>query len=134
MKSKTAIEVVMDFIQAINDHNVDQIYNLMPDDHIFIDGAGTRHEGKAGMKEGWQAYYDMFPDYKVEITDIIENDTIVGLFGFANATYKNIKDESNSNFWRIPAAWKGIVKNNKIKHWQVYCDYTDLHKIIERNQ
>jgi hypothetical protein len=35
----------------------------------------------------------------------------------------NLTNELNSNFWRIPASWKAIVENNKIKHWQVFCDY-----------
>ena len=128
----TNAEIVNSFIQAINDHDVDKIYNLMSDDHIFVDGYGDKHVGKNGMKEGWQQYYSMFPDYKVEITDITENESIIGLFGYANATYKNIKDERNSNFWRTPAAWKAIVEHKKIKYWQVFCDYTKLQAIIDR--
>ncbi len=128
----TNAEIVNSFIQAINDHDVDKIYNLMSDDHIFVDGYGDKHVGKNGMKEGWQQYYSMFPDYKVEITDITENESIIGLFGYANATYKNIKDERNSNFWRTPAAWKAIVEHKKIKYWQVFCDYTKLQAILDR--
>jgi hypothetical protein len=126
-------EIVNSFIQAINGHDVDKIYDLMSEDHIFIDGYGDKHVGKAGMKEGWKQYYEMFPDYKVEITDFLENDTIVGLFGSASATYKNIKDELNSNYWRTPAAWKAIVENKRIKYWQVFCDYTRLQTIIDKN-
>ena len=58
----------------------------------------------------------------------------IGLFGYVSATYKNLTNELNSNFWRIPASWKAIVENNKIKHWQVYCDYSSLFKIIEKNK
>jgi len=129
----TNAEIVNSFIQAINDHDVDKIYTLMSDDHIFVDGYGDKHVGKNGMKEGWQQYYSMFPDYKIEITDIIENESIIGLFGYANATYKNIKDERNSNLWRTTAAWKAIVEHKKIKYWQVFCDYTRLQAIIDKN-
>jgi ketosteroid isomerase-like protein len=127
-------EIVNRFVKAINNHDVNKIYDLMPEDHIFINGYGDEHIGKKGMKEGWQNYYKMFPDYLVEITDIVESDSIIGLFGFASATYKNIKDNSNSNYWRTPAAWKAIVENKRIKHWQVYCDYTRLQAIIGKNQ
>jgi len=85
------------------------------------------------MKEGWQKYYEIFPDYNVEITDILVDDSIIGLFGYASGTYMNLINNSNSNFWRIPASWKAIIENNKIKHWQVYCDYSNLLKIIEKN-
>ena len=57
----TNAEIVNSFIQAINDHDVDKIYTLMSDDHIFVDGYGDKHVGKNGMKEGWQQYYSMVP-------------------------------------------------------------------------
>jgi ketosteroid isomerase-like protein len=126
-------EIVNSFIKAINDHDVDKIYDLMSVDHIFVDGSGSKYVGNIGMKEGWQKYYEMFPDYIVEISDIVENDLIIGPFGYASGTYKNLINKSNSNFWRIPASWKAIVENNKIKYWQVYCDYSNLFKIIEKN-
>ena len=127
-------EVVYSFIAAINGHDTDRIYNLMSEDHVFIDGYGNRCKGRKEMKNGWIKYFEMFPDYLIEITDYAENETMSGLFGFAGATFKNKKNESNSNYWRIPAALKAIVKDGKIKYWQVFCDYSRLLKIIETNQ
>jgi ketosteroid isomerase-like protein len=132
MKSKKA--VVIRFVKAINDHDVNEIENLMSDDHIFIDATNHKTIGKTVMKEGWQAYYELFPDYKIEISDITENESVIGLFGYVNGTYKNLKNSLNSNFWRISASWKAVVENNKIKYWQVYCDYSDLFKIVEKNK
>ena len=122
------------FIKAINDHDVEKIYNLMSVDHTFIDGYGERYVGRKDMKEGWANYYKLFPDYYIEITDYTENTTMIGLFGYAGGTYKNIKDKSNSNYWRTPASWKAIVENGKIKYWQVFCDYNRLQAIIDKNQ
>ena len=126
--------IVIRFVKAINDHNVTEIVNLMSDDHNFIDAADHKSVGKKGMKEAWEGYYELFPDYQIEILDITENESIIGLFGYAKATYKNLTNKLNSNLWRIPASWKAIVENNKIKHWQVYCDYSDLFKIIDKNK
>lgn len=126
--------IVIRFVKAVNDHDVNEIVNLMSDDHIFIDGTNHATFGKKVMKEGWIGYYELFPDYKIEITDITENESMIGLFGYVNATYKNLTNTLNSNVWRITASWKAIVENNKVKHWQVYCDYSDLFKIIEKNK
>ena len=126
-------EIVNNFIKAINDHDVEQIYDLMADDHIFIDGYGDKYSGRKEMKEGWTHYYEMFPDYQIEITDYIENEIMIGLFGYAMGTYKNIRNKSNSNYWRTTAAWKAIVENGKVKYWQVFCDYNRLMAIIEKN-
>ena len=126
-------EIVLAFVKAINDHDVDKIYNLMSDDHIFIDGAGGKNIGKIDMKEGWQNYYQLFPDYSIQITDVLEDNSIIGIFGYASGSYMIIKDKTN-NFWKTTASWKAIVENNKIKHWQVYCDYTQLMEIIKNNK
>jgi ketosteroid isomerase-like protein len=131
MENDTNKAIVIRFVKAINDHDVDEIINLMSEDHIFIDALDNKSVNKKGMKKGWKGYYELFPDYKIEISDITENGSTIGLFGYANATYKNLTNKLNSNFWRIPASWKAIVEKNKIKHWQVYCDYSNLIKIIE---
>jgi len=134
MKSESNKSIVTKFVKAINDHDVNEIVNLMSEDHIFIDGQDHKSVGKKGMKEAWGGYYELFPDYQIEIFDITENESLIGLFGYVDATYKNLTNKLNSNFWRTPASWKAIVENNKIKHWQVYCDYSDLFKIIDKNK
>jgi hypothetical protein len=134
MKSESNKTIVIRFVKAINDHDVNEVVNLMSEDHIFIDGMDHKSVGKKVMKQAWEGYYELFPDYQIEISDITENESIVGLFGYVNATYKNLTNDLSSNFWRITASWKAIVENSKVKHWQVYCDYTDLLKIIEKNK
>jgi ketosteroid isomerase-like protein len=127
-------EIVLTFVKAINEHDADKIFDLMSDDHVFIDGYGNRQDGRNGMKESWQNYYQLFPDYGVEITESIENDSVVGLFGYASGTYNINNEMTNINFWKTTAAWKAIVENQKIKLWQVYCDYTRLMEIIKKEQ
>jgi ketosteroid isomerase-like protein len=127
-------KIVQTFVKAINDHDVDKIFDLMSDDHVFIDGYGNKQEGRNGMKESWQNYYQLFPDYGVEITESIENDSVIELFGYASGTYKINNEKTNKNFWKTTAAWKAIVENQKIKLWQVYCDYTRLMEIIKKEQ
>jgi hypothetical protein len=134
MKNESNKAIVIRFVKAINDHDVNEIFNLMTEDHIFIDGTNHKTVGKKGMKEGWKGYFELFPDYKIEITDITENESVIGLFGHVNGTYKNLTNKFNSNLWSISASWKATIENNKIKLWQVYCDYADLFKIIEKNK
>jgi hypothetical protein len=134
MRNESNKTIVNRFVKAINDHDVNEIVNLMSEDHVFIDAMDNKSVGKKGMKEAWEGYYELFPDYQIEISDITGNESLIGLFGYVNATYKNLTKEFNSNFWRTPASWKAIVENNKIKHWQVYCDYSELFKIIDKNK
>jgi hypothetical protein len=134
MRKESNKAIVNRFVKAINDHDVNEILNLISEDHIFIDGQDNKTIGKRGMKEGWERYYELFPDYQIEISNVTENKSVIGLFGYVNATYKNFNNKLNSNFWRTPASWKAIIESNKIKHWQVYCDYSDLFRIIDKDR
>ncbi len=125
--------VVTDFVKAINDGDVNRIYELMTEDHAFIDAQDHVHKGREFMKNAWKEYFEMFPDYQIDITEIIGTDTLFALFGYVSGTYKNLKNKDNSNYWRIPGSWKAIVADKKIRHWQVYCDYTGIMEIVNRN-
>jgi len=102
----------------------------MSNDHIFIDAHGNQVSGKEKMIAGWRAYFDWLPDYLIEITDVFENDDQFALFGFAGGSYKDKPSES----WRLPAAWKAIVKDSLVTHWQVFADTKIPFEIIERNR
>jgi len=128
------INIVNAYIEAINNASIDRICGLLTEDHVFIDSQNNKSIGVEKMRVGWTCYFEMFPDYKIEIIETFVNDTTICLLGFASGTYKNLKNKENSNFWRIPAAWKVIVKDNKIGWWQVYADNIIVMDIINRNQ
>jgi ketosteroid isomerase-like protein len=127
-------KVVLDFVEAINNGNVDKIYDLMTDNHLFIDSQDNRVIGKENMKQAWVGYFALFPDYKIEINKILEEDSFVCILGYASGTYKNLKNKNDRNHWRIPAALTAIVKGNQIKVWQVYADNSMVLEIIKKNK
>jgi len=126
-------QIFLDFATVINARDVEKIYALMSADHTFIDAHGNKVEGRDKMKAGWAGYFQWFPDYKIEVTDIFEDRDTVAAFGFAGGTFKGLKTESNSNYWRLPAAWKAIVEDGKVKLWQVYADTKIPFDIISKN-
>ncbi len=121
-------KIVMKFINAINKHDVDLLASLMAGDHVFIDAHGNKMNGIETMKKGWIGYFNMFPDYNIEVTDIFENGNSFGLFGFTSGTYMGRNPEKN--FCRLPAAWKAVIEGDKVKHWQVYADTKIPYDII----
>lgn len=125
---------VLDFIEAINSANVHKILDLMTDSHLFIDSQDNRIIGKENMKQPWIGYFSLFPDYKIEINEILEKGSLICVLGYASGTYKNLKNDDNSNYWRIPAAWTAIVEDNLINVWQVYADNIVVQDIINKNE
>jgi len=59
------LETAQAFFDAINHGDPDKIFDLMTDDHIFIDSLGRAVRGREAMRAGWQGYFAMCPDYRV---------------------------------------------------------------------
>jgi len=128
------ITVFKSFVKAINQADLTELESLMTEDHTFIDAAGTKETGRKKMIEGWSSYFKMFPDYKIEIEDIIQENEIVGAFGTASGTYNGKRGLVPENIIKMPAAWRAVIKGGKVKNWQVYADWTEGFKIIEEDQ
>ena len=116
-------ETLLAFIGSINARDADGLGKLMSDDHRFIDALGNEVQGKEKMIAGWRGYFEWFPDYRIEVNEVFAGELAEGaqafaMFGFAGGSFKGDSDAS----WRIPAAWKAIVKDGRIALWQVFAD------------
>jgi len=132
--SSDEINVVMAFIAAINRRDPSEICNLMSEDHTFIDSVGRIISGRENMTAGWEGYFRMFPDYQIRIENIIRDKTIVAVFGSASGTYNGKRGPIPENKIEMPAAWKAVVANGKVKLWQVYADWTEGSRIIDKDK
>ena len=79
-------DIVVKFVEAINNQNLSLIIDMMSEDFYFIDTYGNK-ENKEQMKIGWQGYFNWFPDYLIEIYDYIESDKFSIIIGKASASY-----------------------------------------------
>src|SRR5260370_38627750 len=127
-------EILLAFIDCINAHDVARLGELMSDDHAFIDAHGKEVVGKEKLAGGWRGYFEWFPDYYIEVNDVFEGEIsdraqTFALFGFAGGSFKGKQTES----WRLPAAWKAIIKDGRVTLWQVFADTKIPFEIIGRH-
>lgn len=90
--------IFLDFVNAINNHNIASLYSLITDDHKFIDAHGYEISGKDEMKLDWTGYFQWFPDYKIELTNILVDKDRIVVVGFAGDTFKGLKTDDNENY------------------------------------
>ena len=132
--SSKAINGVTAFIAAINRRAPSEISGLMTEDHIFVDSGGRIQSGRENMTAGWKEYFRMFPDYEIHVEKMLANESLVAVFGSAAGTYNGKRGLVAENRIAMPAAWKAIVANGKIKFWQVYTDWTEGCRTIEEDK
>ena len=120
-------DVVRAFVNAINHQSVDELAELMTEDHLFTDSMGTAVRGRARMKAGWASYFRMVPDYTIAVEETFSDGSVVILFGVAQGTYA-------TGAWSTPAAWRAKVRDDRLAEWRVYADNEPLRQLMRASR
>ena len=128
----TPEQIATAFVTAINSRAIDTMAELMTENHIFIDSDGTRVPGRERMREGWISYFEMVPDYCIEVHETFTRDQTVVLLGIATGTFADAGVLKLENSWSVPAAWRALVEDQKVAVWQVYVNPEPMRKILDR--
>ena len=121
------VEVFTQFVLAINRRDVGAIRALMTVDHIFVDSRGDQTGGADTMEAGWRGYFAMCPDYWVRTDHVMADGTLVLAAGEAGGTVDGVS-------WRTPAAWKAVIRHDKISEWRVFADNKPVWEILTRRK
>lgn len=130
MRVGKAVDVTLQFVEAICSHDVERIVSLVTDDHVLIDSGGQDLQGKRIIGVAWAAYFLAFPDYRILVSEIIDQGDVVALFGTASATFSVEGRLRPENAWAIPACWKAAIEGGKVAQWQVYADNEPVRQIL----
>lgn len=128
----TPTDTVRSFVVCINAHDVAGLISLMTPDHRFVDSLGAVVTGRDTMRDSWRAYFQMVPDYSIEVTrSLADNDEVV-LLGCARGTLSRDGDLDPMDAWQTPAAWRAIVRDGLVAEWQVYADNEPMRQRMAR--
>jgi ketosteroid isomerase-like protein len=124
--------IASSFVEAINSQDLDRLSALMTDNHVFIDSDGKEYSGGENMRRGWESYFSMVPDYRIEVAEVLsEGDTAV-LLGSAEGTFVRDGEIEPENHWSVPAAWRAVVKDHRVTVWQLYVNPEPMQAILKR--
>ena len=127
---KSAADIALEFVDQINSHDTAALANLMTEDFLFVDGLGQEVRGWRKMDLGWKGYFKLFPDYSIQVDHVFSQHSLVGLFGYALGTVAVGDKMPKENRWRIPAAWKAVIRDGLVAEWRVYADNEPVWKIM----
>jgi ketosteroid isomerase-like protein len=126
------VELVLKFLDKINQRDVDGLVSLMSEQHVLVDSLGSRFQGRENLRAGWRAYFKMCPDYSVSHEEIFAQGNIVAVFGSAGGTISANGELKLENRWRTPAAWMATVRGGQLVEWRVYADNKPVYEILKR--
>ena len=128
----TSKQVAEAFVAAINARDPERLAELMTDDHVFVDSDGKEHSGKDRMREGWRGYFSLVPDYQIEVAEIYSRGDRAVPVGIAEGTFTKDGSLLQENHWRVPAAWRAVVTDERVSVWQLYVNPEPMREILNR--
>ena len=111
LRSKSA--TTLQFNEFINARDLKGLISLMTDDHTFIDSANDVHEGKEMMTQGWQDFFESYPDYKNIFQKVYVKNGAVIMLGYSLCSYDPLEG---------PAIWSATLRDRKLCEWRVFLD------------
>lgn len=126
----TGLGCVRSFVKAINAADVRAICDLMTEDHLFIDSDSGEVRGREPMRRAWIAYFAMMPQYEIQVEETHSKGTVVVLIGTAAGTYSPDGRLRPENHWKVPAAWRAVVRDGKVAVWQVFTNPEPVARLI----
>jgi hypothetical protein len=78
----------------------------------------------------WRAYFGLFPDYRIEIENILVDDQEAMLHGWAGGTLHRGGHPVEGGAWRIPAAWRALTDARRVTLWQVFADNSPVAALL----
>jgi len=130
MSAMTAVDVALRFADRINTKDIDGVVALMTDDHRFIDSLDVEVVGREKIRHSWEEYFHIVPDYHIQVRKSIADGQLVVLLGFARGTYTRNGTLRPENAWETPAAWRALVRGERLAEWQVYADNEPIRRIM----
>ena len=118
-----AVETFEQFVTAVNSQNVSAIACLLSPDHVFVDGLGNRIQGASAMERAWRGYFTMCPDYWIRPEHVLAQGDLVLIAGEAGGTI-------DGQPWRVPAAWKVLIRGGQVAEWRVFADNKPVYEIL----
>jgi ketosteroid isomerase-like protein len=132
VEESLALQVVRAFVAKINAHKADALYDLMTEDHLFVDALGSAQQGRELARQGWIAHFNMTPDYYIACDKVLSEGETIAIFGRAGGTYSHNGQLRPANRWEAPAAWKVVVRGTRVAEWRIYTDSQPIHLIMLR--
>ena len=115
--------IALKFNDCITHADIEGLSALMTEDHVFIDMANNRIEGKDNnIVQTWNPFFNLYPGYRNIFENIIERKSTVIMQG-----YSICSDQILNN---IRAIWVAEIINNKVSLWHIYSDTKENREIF----
>lgn len=89
MKREQAVEFVQELVQAINAHDAARMLSFYAPDAVAHTPAFPEITGRTAIGENFETLFSLFPDWTVELNDVLVDGDRIAFTGIVHATDRN---------------------------------------------
>jgi len=89
MSREEAIEFVRQLEEAVNTHDTGRLLGFYANEAVTVSPVFTGIAGRAAIGKSWEAMFSLFPDWTVNVTDVLVDGDRIAFLGTAAATDQN---------------------------------------------
>jgi ketosteroid isomerase-like protein len=120
------------FVDAVNRHDLDALASLLAPAHLFVDSLGRRLSGREPVLAAWRGYFELVPDYALEIRREMAAGAELAYFGTASGSLAVRGALVPESAWSTPFAARARIEGDRLLEWQVYADNEPLRILVRR--
>jgi hypothetical protein len=111
--------VALQFVERINQGDLEGIASLTSEEYTFTDTAGRVYffRGKDAIKRSWDEYLSAYPDYKIHVHQVLIGGNGVAIIGKTSGSHVPPEIEEEET-----VLWVAQVLDGLVSEWRIYSD------------
>ena len=118
-----AIAAAVSFVDCVNRGALDDLTELMTDDHALVVLDEPPLVGRDQNRDAWHGYFTSFPDYVIYPRHIAGNGPSVAVLGTTTGSHLGLPDEEEM---KLGVIWIAQVLAGRVSEWRVADDTPEL--------
>ena len=111
MKNDSSLTIVMEFIESVNNGDIDKLNSYISDEIVFTD-----IQGRVYLEPGFmENYLKAYPNYRIHVEHVLQGGEGVAVIGSTSGSHVSPEVEENEVL-----VWTADVKNELIISWRIY--------------
>jgi uncharacterized protein (TIGR02246 family) len=117
MKTTHPDRIALEFVECINNQDLESLVSLMTEGFTMITDRGDREIGREVMKEGFRGYFADYPEYKIHVEKVARSGNDIAIVGKTSGSHIPPRIEE-----RETVIWIARIEDDLVAEWWIFSD------------